>query len=559
MKIKNGFTLIETIIALIILSLSSVTIVNYGIKKKEEYDIKKVGLSINVLLKGIDNRIQIDGYDIEKWNKIIWTNKEITNLISNQLQGINSKCNNGSWTPINGENDIKLVDCNLFEKRFFEINAKIEKDNLNDIKKVIIDYSIPLNKNFTNNFNKQMKSYLYAETNQLNIKTGSVFYKYINKETEQEIKMSECIKLKEECAFRTVLDRQGRSELLLINGKNKMIGSKLKFKINKYNSNLTCLKWSYLNSRWTVNNINCGIGLERGSLNVNIAANTLVAQNISLNKLCPIYKNINGVISNTSNFAPCGLINETTAIQLVEKSYAKELSSNKIESITFKADTANVKNIEVKNILKVLNKTNTINIEVENKIIATDNKKILLMKNSKTKTIESINNKKIHVEIADLPILETDSLFRNVKINTNILKANILELSNLSALNGYSHSNIAIAKNKMEAPIGNFKNINKTINDLLNKITDLNQQIDEIFIKLDLEQMNYFYKQKNERTCLPRTTNNFRKEKKTGKCNVLGEKYIYITHYSPTTNTQICNTNTNENGGFYNVKYSECS
>lgn len=65
-------------------------------------------------MNAADERISIDGYDV--WDQVSWSNDEMKKLVNNQFQGTASKCGNGTWTPKNGENDIKLVNCFTYPK-----------------------------------------------------------------------------------------------------------------------------------------------------------------------------------------------------------------------------------------------------------------------------------------------------------------------------------------------------------------------------------------------------------------------------------------------------------
>ena len=321
---KNGFTIIESILAMTIAGILSTTMIQYQVEKKKEINQKIFANDIHSIIKGIDQRISVDGYEYDLWTKKTWNNTTLNKLIKEDLQAINSSCGKGKWTPKNGDNKLKLVNCDLMDKLIYKLNIdiKIEKDSTGFINRTIIDYNFKDKKTFDKTFKEMRNSFQQAKTMMHEFKTGTAFYQYTNKETNKEIPIIECIKENINCIFRTTLDRQGGGEYLKVDGSNSMIGSKIKFINTKGQSPIKCINWKKNNIGYWTSTIDedCGIGFYDNTP-VTVSTNTVngIFKNIQLNKLCNVYMWDGNNVTNTGKKEPCGMTdNGTTITQLIQ-------------------------------------------------------------------------------------------------------------------------------------------------------------------------------------------------------------------------------------------------
>ena len=323
---KKGFTLIETLIAIGLSSVVAGTALTYAIKDTKKTQSEMFSSEVAQLINGVDQRLFVDGYDYNKWtNKKSWNNEEIKDLINKDLQAINSSCGKGSWIPDNGENKLQLVNCNLFEKRKFNvnINAKLEKDPTGFINKFTAKYQFNDEQSFESDFLMFKIAMDKLKASKRDFKTGTLFIEFKDKSTNANISASECISKKTNCILSTTLDRQGGGEYLKVDGKNSMIGSKIKFIKSKGETPLLCVKWKKnASGLWSKDvGSECGIGIYDDTATpvvVETSLKTGTFENIYLTELCDKYIWNNSTEKLELNGqSPCGISKDGTSITQV--------------------------------------------------------------------------------------------------------------------------------------------------------------------------------------------------------------------------------------------------
>ncbi len=354
---KNGVTLIESLIAITIASGVTVGFIKNQIDENERDFSKTVGLSLNELLEGYDGRIAIDGYDEILWSKKDWTDSEIEDLIKKELQGKDSTCGTGTWNPVGSKKDYKLVSCNLFNKKPYnmEMKASIKNDGIGFVEEFVVDYKFKTFEDFKNNIMNFKQAFSYAQANEVDRKTGVVYYQIINNSNSNEITMKDCLSIEENCLFRTVLNRQGGAEYIRADGLNSMIGDHLTFIESKGDSPMKCIRWKNTardgSGVWEKELVEeCGIGIYKNDphpVMVDILADTGTFKNILLEKECSIFE-YNGLeVIDTGKTSPCGLNNSTGDIfQVVDN-----ISSFDGHINNFYSTKINTKELYVKNII----------------------------------------------------------------------------------------------------------------------------------------------------------------------------------------------------------------
>ena len=472
---KNGFTLVESLIAVSISAIAAISVITFSVGQSNDAKSKFLSNDINAILNGIDQKLSVDGYDIISWNKQNWNTDTLNLLINEELQATNSKCGSGTWSPINGDNSLSLVPCDLFKKINYplDINVKIEKDHTGFINNSIIDYSFKNNKDFNEYFKYVQKAFFYAKQNHINAKTGTVFYSYLNKDTNGDVSLSKCISLKDKCVFRTILNRQGGSENLKVDGSNSMIKSNVSFISEKGQSPLKCVKWKINSSgNWVKYDSDkkghCGIGFYNydGSTipsNVDVLASNGIFENILLNKSCKTYiwdETTKSLNENTYKLMPCGMSKDGSEIvQLVDniqanngyfkKLYANdmvlsELKLNDLESKLITADRIIIRDNLKSNIIttNLLNAQNIISSQVSSFDIKT--KKLNVSESASIRTIDtSLNIKKDLIVDTNIKASNISSS-NDLSVTNNIIgnRLNAREYINISgiAVNGSSCS-----------------------------------------------------------------------------------------------------------------------
>ena len=379
MNKKKGMTLIESLIALVVTTGISMTMVKAYTEKTKQENYESYASDLNNILKAVDQRIAVDGYDYDKWSTVSWSDSDILDLIKKDLQGINSVCGEGTWVPSYGDDDLKLVSCDLLQKNPY--NTKISADLTTDSNGFVNTFKIKYKfdsddsflKDFTNvkNILRKAKSMITANL------SGSVYYETVNDTTGVNISFKECIDLESDCAFVATLNNIGESDSVKTDGSNSMFASHLSFVPTKGSSSpLKCIKWE--NSEddgtgiWTRKDVeDCGVGIyenNNSAVMVDVAATNGTFKNILLENECFVYKWDAGDVALTTEKSPCGMTKDGTEIyQVVDNTIAnttttRSLSAGAIRSKVAVIEDLTVSVAKIDSIISPLINVNTLNV-----------------------------------------------------------------------------------------------------------------------------------------------------------------------------------------------------
>lgn len=455
---KNGFTLIESLIAISVVGSLSVGIIASQIEKnKTDSAVKLINEAANVI-SAVDTRISIDGYDFDLWNRNTWTDRNavVNDLIARHLVPANSTtCNTGTWIPIvNSEESAKLIDCNQWSNSTnpMLMEATLREDSIGYIEGFDLILSYPDDLTFDEEFQDMKVGFNSIKAKVYNEITGIYFFDLISMTTRQEISTVECLGQKSNCGFRFSYERGGGFEYLRLDASNSMIDSHLTFVESKGNAPLKCQRWRNSladgSGSWNLVNPddNCGIGIYSVTGHpsvVEVVAENGTFQNLILDKECDVYepKSTNGSVlgARANGTSPCGLLSNGEAIQVVETIHTQNILSEQgdFEDISTKSLIA--KELNTKNIIAT-QFVNLRNIEVSRDLEVI----------SGSMTVDGTTN-----ITGDLNVV------RNAFLNT------------INARNVSSSTTI-------DAPVGDFDNINNNLQSMEGTLNTINSNVNAL-------------------------------------------------------------------------------
>ena len=123
-KLKNGFTLIEVLIVLILFTGFIFIFLQMDMSIDEKQNKRKVGNQLNQIITAIDKRVSIEGKELANWNSTEWDGLEVKKFFREELVGAqNPTCGQADgWKP---ELDLKGIDPNSSEGQ--ELNYLLEQ------------------------------------------------------------------------------------------------------------------------------------------------------------------------------------------------------------------------------------------------------------------------------------------------------------------------------------------------------------------------------------------------------------------------------------------------
>ncbi len=336
---KIGVTLVETLIGVSLVGTASAGFISHNIEDSKKVKAETFLNEAKSIIHAFDHRISIDGYDSTLWNDKEWNNRtEIVNkLIRQELTSVDSStCNNGSWNPsLNTESDTKLIACDLWLQSTapsnYNLSANFEEDSVGFIQKFDLNISFKSDDIFKDEF-----KYIKAAMNRTKIDTvkemsGSHYFDFYSSNSNDILSASECILEESDCFIKMSFERSGGAEYLLADGSNSMIGEHLTFIETKGDAPMKCIRWKNTNTdgtgAWSPTPAeDCGIGIYR-DLNhpavVDVVGETGTFEHVLLDQDCNLFQvnSVNGLVE-TNGTSPCGMLNGTEAIQVVDNIHA---------------------------------------------------------------------------------------------------------------------------------------------------------------------------------------------------------------------------------------------
>lgn len=365
---KTGFTLIEVLIGLTLFGMATTGII---ISQTEESKSKKIQKYINEsydIVRAVDHRLAVDGYDPSLWNTSVWNNESeiVQDLIKKELTSkYLTNCPNGAWDPVlNTEHQTKLISCNHWEQRIHHgevMNAELVNDAAGFIQSFNLYINYPFEDDFKENFLDLKKALNEAELNINQELSGSHYIDMVSLSTLNDITATECVTNFNDCGIKLSIDRNGGNEYLRADGGNSMIGEHLTFIEAKGQAPMKCVRWANTSrdgtGGWSLEpNEECGIGIYKNDphpVMVDVVADTGTFSSLLLNKQCKVYTWNGSNVVDSGTTSPCGIMNNGTEIyQVVEYSAIEEATIGKL----------NVSLINIKDILSDKIDVNTLNV-----------------------------------------------------------------------------------------------------------------------------------------------------------------------------------------------------
>lgn len=430
---KKGFTLIETIAGIGLVGAATTGLISTYIEQSKEDSAELFLREAKSLVQAFDHRISIDGYDSSLWSSQQWIDKNdvINDLIKKELVSSNSsECSGGIWNPsLNSDSTTKLISCHLWnhpsKTEDFFISAEINNDSTGFIQNFNLDIEFNNDEVFEEHF-----KYIKPALNKIKIDTqkkmsGSHFFEFMSKNTNELLSSRECIDEKSDCFIRMSFERSGGGEYLKDNGSNSIIGEKLTFVETKGQSTMKCIRWKNTQSdgtgTWSQTiDEECGVGIYK-DLNhpavVDVVVESGTFEHVLLDQECNLFQaNANGTVTSSINSSPCGMLNGSEAIQVVD-------------------------NIQANLVLSEDANFNILNL---NKLISND---------ISTSTLT----------VSNLAKLKSAKIDGNLSINSS--------MNNMNSITG---------SGTFKAPIGDFNNINNEISTLKTSVNNLNNSFNNI-------------------------------------------------------------------------------
>ncbi len=347
---KNGFSLFEALLSVMILgSISTGVILNQVENRNKNQRLKFIDEALSIV-KAVDHRIAIDGYDSDLWSKLKWNDEEeiVNSLIKEELTSqYHDKCSGGKWKPAtNAERNTKLIGCNLwgYRRNFGEtINAELRQDSLGFIQ----GFDLLISFDDEANFKKYFRDIKYS-LNQISVNpsqelSGIYINSLVSSSNGVDISSYECINNPLDCSIKLSLERSGGNEYLRADGGNSMIGEHLTFIESKGQSPLKCLRWSNTqrdgSGIWSkIDDEDCGIGIYTETnqpVMVDVVADTGTFKNVLLDQNCIYYQWNGNEVVNSGTTRPCGISNDGSEVfQVVPNSYNENIQADKLYSNT---------------------------------------------------------------------------------------------------------------------------------------------------------------------------------------------------------------------------------
>ncbi|EPF5720257.1 hypothetical protein ACSTAT_001534 [Vibrio cholerae] len=355
---KNGFTLFEALLSVMVLGSISTGIILKEVENRNQNERLRFIDEAMSIVKAVDHRIAIDGYDPDLWTKLKWDNEEeiVNSLIKEDLTSqYHDKCSGGNWKPaISAENNTKLISCNLWGSRrnFGEtIKAELREDSFGFIQ----GFDLLISFDDEANFKKYFRDIKYS-LNQISVNpsqelSGIYINSLVSTSSGVDIDSYECINNPLDCSIKLSLERSGGNEYIRADGGNSMIGAHLTFIESKGQSPLKCLRWSNTqrdgSGVWSkVDDEDCGIGIYEQTgqpVMVDVVADTGTFKNVVLDKLCKVYQWNGSEVADAGISTPCGMTNNGTEIYQI----TNRVIANELESVNIKGSNINAKNLKV--------------------------------------------------------------------------------------------------------------------------------------------------------------------------------------------------------------------
>lgn len=457
---NNGFTLMETLVAVTIGSAITAGAISYQSEQSKEIKAEKLIQEINFILEKVDEKIKEEGLQSTNWDNSEWNSESdiVSDLFGNDL---------GFTLWENRENDGLLMDAN------------INYDNLNMLQNFNFHIGFDSNETFEENF-KYLKKALISESLKQNEKfsTGHYLMSLYSFSEEADITTQECVSDSEDCGIHFSYNRIGGGEYLRVNPDSLLKQNEIKDGVVKFIDSLgdspyKCIPWQKTKSgSWeidTTNNVSCGIGLYSNGtgsnevFSIDVAANNGTFEMLYLNGLCNLYSidSTTKRLKSSSEKVRCASKEIETDIPDLDSSgneqydalgnvvtkkvnrmyqLIENINANKAIIETVYSDSGKINNLQIKETLEVINEANITELKVARLTVKED---FNIIKELTSKGTNTFNN----------VIFENEAIFNNkvtIKNTTDIelskeVKGDINVLGDINVTGDYDLNNLIVS------------------------------------------------------------------------------------------------------------------
>lgn len=330
MKRINGLTLIETMVAITLLSLMILGTINYFTQRAETMRSKQLGNDMALVMNAIDKKLQLDAYSDKSWKSSSWANTDefMKKLIGEELRTSNSTCGKpNGWVSELAPDPLALVPCDRLSGDFLPNGVQVSAnyttepaiDGGRNISMFTIDYYFKDPAAFKQNFGTLVKAQKALDKFESAKNLTVHSYNYFNTSSKAPMTLAQCLNSTQGCGLRTQIESfVGLStDKVRIDGKNDLMGE-----IDFDNADTKCTQWDYVAGIWKSTEIKCTV---QGGFDSKIGAvdayinNTTIADRISLKDQCQLTGTEDkavGTVTETwlnagaTTAVPCGLTKE---------------------------------------------------------------------------------------------------------------------------------------------------------------------------------------------------------------------------------------------------------
>ncbi len=432
---KKGLTLIETMIGLTISGMASLTFIGY-VENRTKTDTNFLIVNdIEEVIDAFDQRIDIDGYNINLWQKTEWkdTKEVVDDLLQKEFHSKDAKNCSGEWEPQTDDENLNLIDCNLWQNKIplnLEFSAELKKDENDFITQANLYIKPPIDGNVEKDYStfKDILVYLKAKNN--NSKNGYIFYDFYSEPKNEYFSKIECLNNFNDCVIKATYNRLGDSDSLHTDGSNALVNTHINFVEDISSAPLQCVRWiKDSDDNWTLadDNKECGIGMYNDTSHpvlVEVAAQNSTFENIVLNEQCTQYtwNNTTKDLNGNGVLTPCGMSHDgSETYQVIQNTHSTNIFSeyNFIEEID--GDTLTVDDLYANDIsTDFLTIKNDLEVQAKSKIYDLTSNGISHFKGDITieNALTILTNIQFHSEVDVKQTMLVEGDFNTDDINT---------------------------------------------------------------------------------------------------------------------------------------------
>lgn len=371
MKKINGFTLIESLIAISIGTVAAAGATKVTTDHMREAEINLVTEDISNTIKGIDLRLNNDGFELSNWSdyaSALYKTNNRTQTASFISRAIIAQSASGcgkidGWNPVKDATDgsedykdkYKFIRCHQWDHDIgFELNSRTELINDGSyVNGFNLELFFDNDEDFTENFLEFKKVHQKLRSKLGVSKSGTIDYSLINTKTKAQLTSIQCLDAKKDCTLMVSFAGNDNSQdYLAVNGNNNMIASKVKFQEDIGSPAInSCHRYQLNAGIWTkIDNVACGVGIGLSDpLDINSAKLNYVEMNVTslstnkifLDKICKYEDNTGATVD-----MPCGVYNDEvqdSVIGIYDETQAERALIGVVNAVQIKAESALVK------------------------------------------------------------------------------------------------------------------------------------------------------------------------------------------------------------------------